>query len=237
MSDNIDYDELDKAVNEAIQTRSKHRAPQKPVRRQGQYIDFVARKRPLSTSPKKKIAPHSTASSRPVVKRVMRPQAQRPKVAAESPSAVVRPLPTRQRQTIPAQPAKAKPAPKVVAPKPTPKPAPTPTPTPPAPAPAPNANNYSLGGRSPFMIDTKVDKRPLGTNIPETSARTVRSTRNTYSQKDPSATSSRKRKADKHVITESPKKHSGWLWALAVLLIIGAGAGLGYLAYILVFSN
>ena len=44
-------------------------------------------------------------------------------------------------------------------------------------------------------------------------------------------------RAMSNAVTESPKKHSGWLWALAVLLIIGAGAGLGYLAYILVFSN
>ena len=101
---------------------------------------------------------------------------------------------------------------------------------------APNANNYSLGGRSPFMIDAKVDKRPLGTNIPETTARTLLSTKNTYSQKDPSETTKR-RKANKHIVTESPKKHSGWLWTLVVLLVIAGGAGLGYLAYLIVFAN
>ena len=84
------------------------------------------------------------------------------------------------------------------------------------------------------MIDAKVDKRPLGTNIPETSARTIHSTRNTYSQKDPST---KKHKAKKHMVTESPKNHSGWFWTFIVLLVIAAGAGLGYLAYILVFAN
>jgi hypothetical protein len=39
------------------------------------------------------------------------------------------------------------------------------------------------------------------------------------------------------MVTEAPKKHSGWLWTLVVLFVLGAGAGLGYLAYILVFAK
>ena len=227
MSDNIDYDELDKAVNEAIRSRATEKPAARPVVKKttapsvnvvrnttvkpapkpvnhGHYMDFVA-KRPVAT-------PRPVA---PVAKPVAKPAAPvaRPSVAQQ----------IQQKQQV-AQ-AKVAPAPvKAAEPKPVVKAEPK----------APNANNYSLGGRSPFMIDTKVEKRPLGTNIPETSARTISSTRNTYSQKDPS---SKKHKAKKHMVTESPKNHSGWFWTFIVLLVIAAGAGLGYLAYILVFAN
>ena len=100
---------------------------------------------------------------------------------------------------------------------------------------SPDANSYSLGGRSPFLTDTKVEKRPLGNNIPETSTTAVHSTKNTYSQKNPAKAPVSKRK--KHTVTEAPKSHSGWLWTLVVLLVIAAGAGLGYLAYLIVFAH
>lgn len=99
---------------------------------------------------------------------------------------------------------------------------------------APNANNYSLGVRSPFITNAKVEKRPLGTDIPETAASAIHSTKNIYSAKSPSKST---KAAKKHMVTEAPKKHSGWLWTLLVLLVIAAGGGLGYLAYILVFAN
>ncbi len=99
---------------------------------------------------------------------------------------------------------------------------------------APNANNYSLGVRSPFLLNTKVDKRPIGKDIPETSATALESTKNIYSSKSPSKVSAKKKK---HMVTEAPKKHSGWLYTLVVLFVIAAGAGIGYLAYILVFAN
>ena len=233
MSDNIDYDELDKAVNEAIKSRAaakpaaksvvkKTTAPSvnvvrntttkpapKPVNH-GYYMDFVA-KRPAHT-------PRPVA---PVAKPVApRPVATKPAPAVARPSVAQQIQQKQQVAQTKAAPAPAKPA----EPKPVVKAEPK----------APNANNYSLGGRSPFMIDAKVDKRPLGTNIPETSARTIHSTRNIYSQKDPST---KKHKAKKHMVTESPKNHSGWFWTFIVLLVIAAGAGLGYLAYILVFAN
>ena len=85
------------------------------------------------------------------------------------------------------------------------------------------------------ILDAKVEKRPLGTNIPETSAAALRSTHNVYSEKSPTKKSLHHKK--KQVVAETPKKHSGWLWALLVVLIIAAGAGLGYLAYTLVFAN
>ena len=125
-----------------------------------------------------------------------------------------------------------KPAPKPVA-KPAPKPAPAPKAEPKEEV--PNANNYSLGVRSPFLTDAKVEKHPLGTNIPETSAAALRSTHNIYSEKSPTKKAAHHKK--KQVVADEPKKHSGWLWAFLVVLIIAAGAGLGYLAYTLVFAN
>ena len=101
---------------------------------------------------------------------------------------------------------------------------------------APNANNYSLGVRSPFLTDAKVEKHPLGNNIPETSAAALRSTHNVYSEKSPTKVK-HTHHHKKQVVAEEPQKHSGWLWALLVILIIAAGAGLGYLAYTLVFAN
>ena len=44
-------------------------------------------------------------------------------------------------------------------------------------------------------------------------------------------------KRKKHTVTEAPKSHSGWLWSLIVILVIAAGAGLGYVAYLIVFAN
>lgn len=269
MSDNIDYDELDKAVNEAIKSRATEKPAAKPVVKKttapsvnvvrnttsqpaprpvnrGHYMDFVAARPAAAPRPVTPVT--KPVAQKPVVKHVAQPQpvrrpiantdimrpAARPvakpvadvkrPVVAKPATPVARPSVAQQIQQK-QQVAKAQPAPvKAVEPKPVVKAEPK----------APNANNYSLGGRSPFMINTKVDKRPLGTNIPENSARTIHSTKNTYSQKDPS---SKKHKAKKHMVTESPKSHSGWFWTFIVLLVIAAGAGLGYLAYILVFAN
>ncbi len=98
---------------------------------------------------------------------------------------------------------------------------------------APNANNYSLGVRSPFVVKTNVEKRPLGTNIPDTSLKELKSTKNVYSQKSPS----KKKQIKKHTVVEAPKKTSGWAWTLIVLFVIAAGGALGYLAYLIVFNN
>lgn len=98
---------------------------------------------------------------------------------------------------------------------------------------APNANNYSIGVRSPFLTDAKVEKRPLGQNIPESSLSKLKSTKNVYSQKSPV----NKKHVDKHTIVQTEHKTSGWVWTLIVLFIIIAGGALGYLAYLLVFTN
>ncbi len=276
MSDNIDYAELDKAVNEAIKSNQAARpvakSTSKPVvknttapRPHGQFMDFVRRPANTATKPVARpvVAPTvktTTAIAKPAAKPVARPVAK--PVAHPTPRPVAHPvakpvaktpvhpaahravathpnvatqIQQRQAKTTP-QPATtptAKPVVKPVA-KPAPKLAEKPIVRKATEEKAPNANNYSLGGRSPFLTDAKVEKHPLGKNIPETSSSALKSTKNTYSQKAPSKATHH---AKKHVVTEAPKKHTGWLWALVVLFVLAAGGGLGYLAYILVFAG
>jgi hypothetical protein len=101
---------------------------------------------------------------------------------------------------------------------------------------APNANNYSLGERSPWLLsDAKVDKRPLGQNVPEGYAGSIRSTKNVYSQRTPT----RRDTAEipgRPMITVTPQKKTGWLWAIATLAIIVVGGGLGLVVY-MIFAN
>ena len=276
MSDNIDYNELDKAVNEAMNARNAAKAqpakaaepkpstpvaPQKPAAKpahRGVMMDFAPRhsipvkktavKAPVAKAPARPIAkpavkpaPINRLASRPAVKPVTKTIA-KPTVAPAKPVSkpVMRPAPAK-----PAHPAQASARPasaKPVAAKPEPKPVEKPIieKKEEAPTPvlkrreAPNGNNYSLGGRSPFVTNTQVEKRPLGNNIPETSTSALRSTRNVYSQKSPTRATEN---AKKHIITQDPKKKSGWLWTLIVLGVIAAGGGLGYLAYLLVFAH
>ena len=253
MSDNsINYDELDKAVNAAMSARETAKAkpvaaqkpaePKKPVSR-GMFMDFAPRRpqgiaRVTTTTRTVAIKP----AARPVAKPAVRPAAPvkrpapvkpiAPRVAA-NPAAKAAHLaahPTAKQVQHPV----VKPATRPVAP--VAKPAPKPVAKPAAKvAPAPNANNYSLGVRSPFLDpNAQVEKRPLGSNIPETSASRLKSTHNVYSHKSPLHDNTN---TGKHVITESPKKKSGWLWTLAVIGVIAAGAGLGYLAYLLILAN
>ena len=251
MSDNIDYAELDKAVSEAAakDRATAATAPRRPIntvtqKPHGQYMDFVNR-HPQPVSAKRPLAPTKPVVAKPVTRPIARPTAPTMvKRATSAPHpAIARPVaqpalhhPTQsstlsQQHSVAAQiehkqqlqqqheeTAKAT----VERPEPVNK-ATT----------SPNANNYSLGGRSPFMTNTKVEKRPLGHNVPETNVSTLHSTKNIYSQKSPSKLN----RHAKHTVTEAPKKHSGWLWTLIVLLVIAAGGGLGYLAYLLVFTN
>lgn len=260
MSDNIDYAELDKAVNEAMQSQPKRpvsrtatKTPAKatiktaaarptttsqPVhhpQNHGRFMDFAPRSAIRPATPAIKTTRKPVAPVRPTVANIP----QRSTIKPSSRIATVRKAPdTTATKAVPAEaPAASRPsvAAKIqqkqqhvatAAPKETPKP---------KVAEAPDANSYSLGGRSPFLVDTKVEKRPLGTNIPETNAATVHSTKNIYSQKNPSKAPVTKRK--KHTVTEAPKSHSGWLWTLIVILVIASGAGLGYLAYLIVFAH
>ena len=292
MSDNIDYAELDKAVNEAIKGRSTGEAKSvtKPVARpttqsvatkrvarpstavhqsHGRFMDFVRKPNsqidhstPTAVKPVAHPATQPVAT-KPVARPVTRPvatkitTAPRPAIVPRSAKIATATKPVRpsiatqiqQKQQATAVRPVAKSATHPTA-KPTTRTATKPvaakaTATKPVAKPvakatsktaekAPNANNYSLGVRSPFMTNTKVAKRPLGQDVPETSAAALESTKNIYSSKSPSKATVKKKK---HMVTEAPKKHSGWLWTLVVLFVIAAGAGLGYLAYILVFAN
>ncbi len=257
MSDNIDYAELDKAVNEAIKNRSTTTKPStkpsvKPTMAthpHGQFMDIMGPQRPIHA-----VKPVAKAPVKPAVKPVAHPIAKpvvnskvitapRPAIVPRSTKVGTATRPVRpsvasqiqQKQQHAATKPVAKPIAKPATPvKPATKPAPAVAKKPEVKKETPNANNYSLGVRSPFMTNTKVEKRPLGTDIPETSATALHSTKNIYSSKSPSKSSKVKQK---HMVTEAPKKHSGWLWTLIVLLVIAAGGGLGYLAYILVFAN
>ena len=280
MSDSINYDELDKAVNAAINAKQAAKAQPKPAvakapqaakkpASRGMFMDFapvtsrrIVVKKTIETHSIARVAANPATKATPTIPRprvtpapklVARPVQARPAMARP----VAKPAPIRAAaQAFPARPAQAparpvqtpaRPAAKPVAPKPTQarpalkvaeKPAPKITAAKPvlkAAEPAPNANNYSLGVRSPFLnTDAKVEKRPLGNNIPETSTSALRSTRNVYSQKSALKNSEA---AKKHIVTEGGKKKSGWLWALIVLAVIAAGGGLGYLAYLIVFAK
>ena len=273
MSDNIDYAELDKAVNEAIKSnQAAHpvaKSSAKPVvknttvpRPHGQFMDFVPRPagapiaKPVAhpvlkpavkttTTLSKPTHPVAKPAARPVAKPIARPVAKPVAAKPVAHPAVHRAVATHPNVSarMAQHQATVKPVAKTAT-KPVAKLATKPVATKPAEAAkpvvrksteekTPNANNYSLGGRSPFLTDAKVEKHPLGKHVPETSSSALKSTKNTYSQKAPSKTAH----AKKHIVTEAPKKHTGWLWALVVLLVIAAGGGLGYLAYILVFAG
>ena len=269
-SDNIDYAELDRAVNEAMRAQPKSSssrstatkakpaavAPRPAPRPQnhGRIMDFAPRN--IHSHTQVRPAQTTTATARPIVKRPAIQQ--RPTTSTVPQRSVVRPT-TRVATIRKATPAPtSNPAPRTTASAEKPamsaastrpsvaakiqqkqQRAATPVPQVPArtkaPKEAPDANSYSLGGRSPFLADTKVEKRPLGNNIPENSATSIQSTKNIYSQKNPAKAPVAKRK--KHTVTEAPKSHSGWLWSLIVILVIAAGAGLGYVAYLIVFAN
>ena len=259
MSDNIDYAELDKAVNEAMQAQPKRTTAsrqatkksavsQRPVvaprptatahpQSRGRFMDFAPRgttiRHATAPRPATKPAARPVAPTRPTTANIPQRSAVKP---ASRIATVRKATSTSTEATTPSRPsvaAKIQQKQQRVATTATPRETPKPKASPKIEA--PDANSYSLGGRSPFLVDTKVEKRPLGTNIPETNTAAVHSTKNIYSQKNPSKTPVTKRK--KHTVTEAPKSHSGWLWTLIVILVIAAGAGLGYLAYLIVFAN
>ena len=250
MSDNIDYDELDKAVTEAIKARSskktttskaaaKPAAPKNISKAQTvpvghkvkipaprpqpahQYMDFV--RRPAAVTPKPvQLIPNAA---------VQRPATTIHRSAAPAPKPVQRLVATKATAaSMPQYRTAAKPVVRAAAPAPKPvaKPAPKT-------APISNADNYSIGGRSPFLTDKKVEKTPLGKNTQQSSVNSIESTKNTYSQKSPIKLKGKTEK--KHIVTEGSKEKSGWLWAFIVLLVVAAGGGAGYLTYLLFFAK
>ena len=292
MSDNIDYDELDKAVNAAINARNAAKSQPKPEPKteaesssdatkksttkptpRGVMIDFVPRHstkkdapvRPVAKKPTikpvakptlKPVNPHRTTESiirkSPVSQPVKKPVAAPAPIRRLAARPAVKPVTkTVAKPTIAPARAISKPLPTRPVAKPAPKPAATPEPKPvtkPEPKPVldekptpilkkretPNANNYSIGGHSPFIKNTKVEKRPLGKNTSDSSASSLRSTHNVYSQKSPIRTTENTKK---HIITQEPQKKSGWISALLVLGIIAAGGALGWIAFLIFFAK
>jgi cobalamin biosynthesis Mg chelatase CobN len=290
MSDNIDYNELDRAVKEASRARSKSSSAPKttssnsvPVKttpkatvqqpRRRTYMDFVGgvsrRKAPtvakkVEAEPEKpkrvahfatatpsmpayRTASHQTLRPAPV-KQIATPVA--PKAAPvkriAKPVAPVRPTVSKAAPAKPvAQPAAVRVAAK---PEPTPEVAPeqaketaaaaknavaTLTKSPSEKS-APNANNYSLGVRSPFLrpdASAKVAKRPLG--VGPNSSEFVQEDEIPQENEYTKVATKKDKKAKKTKVVKDSKEKPGWFWAIIIVLILAAGAGLGYLAYLI----
>lgn len=287
MSDNIDYNELDRAVREVTRARSKSssapKSPSTPQKvsvnttpkatvqapRRRTYMDFVGkiprRKTPAvktetETEKPKRVAHFATATpSMPnyrtassvtrttttptPVKRVAAPVVQKatPVKRVAKPVAAPKPVITK---AVPAKPV-VQPA-AVIAPKPevdtvqaketatAAKSAAATLAKGPSERSAPNANNYSLGVRSPFLrpdASSKVTKRPLGAGA--SSSEFVHEDEIPEENEYEKAPSKKDRKAKKTKVAKDGKEKPGWLWAIIILLIIAAGGGLGYLAWLI----
>ena len=199
------------AINPAAKAAHFAVAPARPV---AKPVAKPVASRPVAAAPVRPVAAARPAA-RPVARPMQRPAVLRRPVAAPrpNPAAITEEELIIEEEEIPIL---AKPKAKKTAKE-------------------PNANNYSLGGRSPFLNpDAKVEKRPLGLHIPESSALNLSSTHNVYSQKSPLKNNEY---TGKHIITEAPQKKNGWLWTIIVIGIIAAGGALGYLAYLLVFAK
>ncbi len=147
------------------------------------------------------------------------------------------------RRVIPSAPAITKTVAKPVqaAPKPVQKPAPTPEMQQTAAAAAeaaqaleagprtPNANNYSIGVRSPYIRnDAKVSKRPLNGDASEY-VQDDKIEKNEYPEQ-PEKTKKKKTRS-KHTVKKDKQKNTSWYWPILVVLIVAAGGGLGYLLW------
>lgn len=239
MSDERDFVDLDKVVKEKQMKRptSKAATTVRPVAR-GRFMDMVkpgARVRPVSRN-------NTAATAKPVQ------SSPTPRADVKNRSAMdrrrvdmVKPV------AAPAKVPSVRPAPAAI---PEPKPRQLPKEKPEMARPnlfsdddfakdekAPDANNYSLGGRSPFIPDAKVDKRPLGPNVPESNARAIRSTKNVYSQKTPLRSGIDDVPSRGVITVAPPKRKSGWLWAVVTLGVIAAGGGIGLLAFMIFAQN
>ena len=246
MNNERDFVDLDKAVREYKMKKEASGNKSKPTTR-GRFMDMV--KPGAQTKSRPQVRNYSTGKTVPAPAPSLSPKVEAKKG----------PMTTKRRMDMVMPAKKVTPAPKPVeTPKKpmqsTPKNAEEPKPQPKKEAeaprpnlfsddnfakdePTPNANNFSLGGRSPFIRDAKVDKRPLGPNVPESNAGAIRSTKNVYSQKTPLKAGAGDTPGRSVITVAAPKKKSGWLWALLTLGIIVAGGGIGLIAYMIFTSN
>ena len=89
---------------------------------------------------------------------------------------------------------------------------------------APDGNNYSLGGKSPFLPSYNIEKRPLGDKVKEKKVEEIPK-KNVYKREEPSKPS----KKTPTVVIDEPKKSSGLSTVIIIILtiILGAAAGAG----------
>jgi len=93
---------------------------------------------------------------------------------------------------------------------------------------APNANNYSLGVRSPYLRkDAKVEKRPLSGSASDY-VHDDKVEKNVYPER---TVKPAKKKHNKHIVKKNEKNNSSWYWPILVVAIVAAGGGLGYLLW------
>lgn len=231
MPKDINYDELDQAVSESIGSTTEHKHPKDPKaasathsttrqsrpRPRGRYLDMKSPKSDMRPRPPQR--PRSTIIHQTTEfgEITISNQKSQPSVAERVISAtnfISEPTPLE---------------PRVVHKS-----------TPPAPsshqAPAPNPENFSLGGQSPFLENTIVEKRPLGAHLPSSNSRVVESTKNVYSGRSVTA-----RPRVEELLTHEvvpPKGHrSGIARFFLVLLIIAIGALVGALVWFLISSG
>lgn len=249
MADEIDYDALDQALRGAIRHEKQSKTPPKkkatsevkpkptaksvPIKRRpaaprGHYMDMVSSHPVPPPRPKARRAP--TPPKKPA------PRVPAPGHISAPPAAPAVPLvPIAYTQDgtpiVYTQPS----APQVVqaAPPPAPHPHP-PVPAPvapphenlpmeatPTPTPAPVPEGVPLGTRSPYMVNTQVDKRPLGNDIRE-------GINQIYGQP-----AIQPEPAPKEPEKKQKESAFDWKWVLTMVFVVIAGAVAGYLFYIL----
>lgn len=133
---------------------------------------------------------------------------------------------------------------------------PTPSPAPQAPAPSPVASPQNinlptesapvsdtmpnsiptqeeppLGTRSPYMVNTQVDKRPLGNDVKE-GINQIYGQSNAPEETEEEA-EPKKTKKNKNDKPEKKESNFDWKWVITMIIVVIAGAVAGYLCYIL----
>ena len=212
----------------------------RPAAPRGHYMDMVsssraanAHTRPRPVAPKPKA--HHPAKPKPKA-----PAPAGPTLAAPPATQAVPLVPIAYTQdgtpvalyTQPNTPQIAQPVPTPAPQKPTPPPAvppqePTlPAEPAPAPAPAPVAEETPLGARSPYMVNTQVDKRPLGNDAKE-------GINQLYGNPEPTAQASKEEAKSQKSKKEKKESSFDWKWILTMIIVVIAGAIAGYLFYIL----
>jgi len=93
--------------------------------------------------------------------------------------------------------------------------------------PAPNLENFSTGGRSPFLENALVEKRPLGDSIPDSNPRAVPSTKNVYSQRSAAAREPLDDLLTHEIVPEKRKFGIGRILIILFIILLGGAIGAG----------